>query len=149
MTLDDDIDNLVRIPLFALFEPNALRTLAISAETRLLRAGDILFRRGDASDGGYVLTMGSIAIDPYDDGRPATQILYPWTLIGETALVSPSIRPASATAREPTTALKIGRPLFHMILEQHPTTAARLRDLFRERLVEFTRDAAGYPANDA
>jgi CRP-like cAMP-binding protein len=148
MTLDDDINNLIRIPLFAVFEPNALRMLAFSAETRLLRAGDALFRRGDVSDGGYVLTMGSVAIDPHDDGRPVTQILRPWTLIGETALVSPSIRPAGATAREPTTVLKISRPLFHMILEQHPATAARVRDLFRERLLAFTRSAAGYAAND-
>ena len=54
MTLDDDIDNLARIPLFSIFEPNALRMLALSTETRLLRAGDVLFRRGEMSDGGYV-----------------------------------------------------------------------------------------------
>ncbi len=148
MTLDDDIDNLTRIPLFAIFEANALRMLAFSAETRLLRAGDMLFRRGEVSDGGYILTMGSIAMDPHDDGRPLSHILRPWTLIGETALVTPSTRPAAAIAREPTTVLKIGRPLFHMILEQHPTTAARVRDFFRERLLEFTRGApADAPKN--
>jgi len=140
MTLDDDIANLSRIPLFAIFEPSALRMLALSAEARLLRAGDVLFRRGEMSDGGYVLTMGSIALDPHDERRPQALIIRPWTLIGETALVAPSTRRAAAIAREPATVLKILRPTFHVILEQHPATAARVRDFFRRRLVRFIRE---------
>ncbi|WP_292529214.1 cyclic nucleotide-binding domain-containing protein [Methylocystis sp.] len=143
MTLDDAIDNLARIPLFSMFEPNALRMLASSADTRLLRAGDILFRRGEMSDGGYVLAVGSIALDLHDDGRPQPIIVRPWTLIGESALVAASLRPATAIAREPAVTLKIMRPLFHLILEQHPTTAARVRDFFRRRLLEFIRDTGG------
>lgn len=139
MTLDDDIDNLARIPLFAIFEPGALRTLAFSSETRLLRAGDVLFCRGEVSDGGYILTMGAVALDPHDDGRPVECIVRPWTLIGETALVAASQRPVTAIAREPSTVLKISRDLFHQVLEQHPLTAARSRDFFRARVLEFTR----------
>jgi CRP-like cAMP-binding protein len=143
MTPDDVIDNLARIPLFAILEPNAIRMLALSADTRLLRAGDVLFRRGEMSDGGYVLAVGSIALDLRDDGRPQPIIVRPWTLIGESALVAASTRPATAIVREPAMALKIMRPLFHLILEQHPATAARVRDFFRRRLLEFIRDAGG------
>jgi CRP-like cAMP-binding protein len=142
MTLDDDIDNLTRIPLFAIFETGALRMLAFSSETRLLRAGDALFRRGDESDGGYILTMGSVGLVSHDDGRAPAYVLRPWALIGEMALVVPSLRPATARALEPTTVLKIGRTMFHQILEQHPATAARARDFFRDRLVDFARNAA-------
>jgi len=144
MTLDDNIDNLTRIPLFAIFEPAALRMLAFSAETRLLRPGDVLFRRGDASDGGYILTMGAIGLDPAGDNSraPATQI-GPWTLIGEVALITTTVRPATATAIEPSTVLKIGRQLFHQILEQHPATAAQTREFIRKRLMEFTKSSGG------
>ena len=141
MTPDDYIDNLMRIPLFSIFEPSALRMLAFSAETRLLRTGDALFRRGEASDGGYVLTVGSIALVRHDDGRSPAMIVRPWTLIGETALLAQSTRPAAAFAHEPATALKILRPLFHLVLEQHPTTAARVRDFFRRRLLDFICNA--------
>ena len=140
MTLDDDIENLARIPLFSIFEPNALRMLALSTETRLLRAGDVLFRRGEMSDGGYVLTTGLIALTAENDARPQSMIIRPWTLIGETALLAPSTRPAAAIAQEPATVLKISRPLFHLILEQHPATAARVRDFFRQRLLDFIHD---------
>ncbi|PPD45500.1 MAG: cyclic nucleotide-binding protein [Methylocystis sp.] len=141
-SLDDDIDNLTRIPLFAIFEPGALRMLAFSSETRLLRAGDALFRRGEESDCGYILTMGAIALLTHDDGRSPAHVLRPWALIGEIALVTPSLRPVTARALEPSTVLRISRALFHQILEQHPSTAARARDFFRERLVDFSRNAA-------
>lgn len=142
MALDDDIDNLTRIPLFAIFEANALRMIAFSSETRLLRAGDVLFRRGETSDGGYILSAGSIALELHEDGRPAAHILRPWAVLGETALIAPSIRPATAIACEPTTVLRISRSLFHQILEQNPQTALRAREFLRDRLIDFTRNAA-------
>ncbi len=148
MSADDDIENLTRIPLFAIFETRALRKLAFSSETRLFRAGDTLFRKGEESDGGYILAMGSIGLLPHDDGASPKHIVHPWALIGEAALVAPSLRPVTARAMEPTTTLKIGRLLFHQILEQHPATAARTRDFFRERLINFTRGAVSTLARE-
>lgn len=139
MTLDDT-DALRRIPLFEDFEPEALRLLAFSAETRLLRAGDALFRRGETSDGGFILTSGSLALKTHDDGRPADKVVHPFTLLGETALVAATTRPVTAIAREPATVLKITRALFHRILEKHPITAARVRHRFGSRLEEFSRE---------
>lgn len=121
MALDDDIANLRRIPLFEDFEVEALRLLTFSAETKLLRAGDALFRRGEPSDGGYILTNGSIALEKHDDGRPADKVLRPFALIGETALITETTRPVTAIAREPATILKITRALFLRILEDFPT----------------------------
>lgn len=146
MTLDDEIDNLRRIPLFAIFEVGALQRLAFAGETRLLRSGDPLFQRGDESDGGFILMLGSIGLTTRDAQLPA-HVLRPWALIGEMALVAPSLRPVGARALEPSTVLKIRRALFLQVLEQYPLTAARVRDFFRERLVDFTRHAAsGYEA---
>ncbi|WP_363346768.1 cyclic nucleotide-binding domain-containing protein [Methylocystis echinoides] len=148
MTLDDEIDNLRRIPLFAIFEIGALQMLAFAGETRLLRSGDFLFQRGEESDGGFILMLGAIALAPREARLPA-QVLRPWALIGEMALVAPSLRPITARAVEPSTVLKIRRALFLQILEQHPLTAARVREFFRERLVDFTREAAsGYEGRD-
>lgn len=142
MTQDNDIDNLARIPLFAIFEESALRKIAFSAESRVLRTGETLFRRGEESDGGFVLTMGSLGLFRREDDPAPAHVLRPWALIGETALVAPSARPASARAMEPATLLRISRALIHDILEQHPDTAARARNFFRDRLVDFTRNAA-------
>lgn len=143
MILDDEIENLRRIPLFAAFEPDALQMLAFSLETRVFRAGDILFRAGDESDGGFVLILGSVGLST-DDASGDLRVIRPWALIGEMALVAPSRRHVTARAREPSSVLKISRPFFHQLLEQHPATAARVREFFRERLLEFARTASGF-----
>jgi CRP-like cAMP-binding protein len=134
MALDDDVNRLREIELFQGFEPEALRLFAFGAETRLLRAGDTLFRRGEASDGGYILISGSIAIAATDDGRPAEKIVRPIALIGEVALMASTTRPATAIAREPTTVLRAPRALFHRVLEEYPLTASRVRSFLASRL---------------
>ena len=71
MSLEDDMALLATRALLAGMERDALRLLAFAAETRQLRAGDVLFRKGDVSDGGYVVASGAIAMieDDDDDGR--------------------------------------------------------------------------------
>lgn len=140
MALDDDIGNLRRIPLFEDFETEALRLLAFGAETKLMRVGDALFHRGDPSDCGFILTNGSIALEKHDDARPAEKIVRPFALLGETALITQTTRPITAIAREPATVLKITRALFHRILEEYPTTAARVHRRLAARLDEFARE---------
>ena len=140
MSLGDDIRNLTRIPLFAELEPEALQLIAFAGETRILRAGDVLFHRGEASDGGYIVLTGSIALDAVGDGSPAVQILGPNTLIGEIALISQTERPATALAREPSTVLKVSRTLFHRVLKEFPVSAKRLRTTIQTRLLNFTQE---------
>ncbi len=69
--------HLSRIPTLAVLEHDALRLLAVGAETLNLRKGEILFRRDEPSDGGYVLVSGAIALDPSDHGGQAEQIVRP------------------------------------------------------------------------
>ncbi|MGK3868204.1 cyclic nucleotide-binding domain-containing protein, partial [Enterococcus faecium] len=59
--------------------------------------------------------------------------------IGELALVVPMARPATATALEQSSVLRISRSLFQRVLESHPEAARRLRDDFAAR----TNAAAG------
>ena len=54
-------------------------------------------------------------------------------LIGELALVVSMARPATATAIERSSVLRISRSLFQRVLESHPEAARRLRDDFAAR----------------
>ncbi|MDB5507849.1 MAG: Cyclic nucleotide-binding protein [Hyphomicrobiales bacterium] len=142
MSLDDDVAKLMRIPLFADLEMEALRLVAFSAETRILRTGDILFRRGETSDGGYVILAGSLALDPDQlDGR-GVHVVGAHSLVGELALMTQTERPVNAVAREATTVLKISRPLFQRVLKEFPKSAARLRRGLEARLISFTRSVS-------
>ncbi|MDO9441051.1 MAG: cyclic nucleotide-binding domain-containing protein [Beijerinckiaceae bacterium] len=142
MSLEDDIRNLTRIPLFADVEIDALRLIAFSAETRILRAGDILFRKGEVSDGGFVVISGSLSLDPEIEGGRGLQAVGPYSLVGELALMTQTERPVSAVARDATTVLKISRPVFQRVLKEFPRTAARLRLSIESRLIAFTKSVA-------
>jgi CRP-like cAMP-binding protein len=138
MGLEDDIRKLARIPAFAAIEPEALRLIAFSAETRILRAGDVLFRRDEMSDDGFVVLTGSIAMDASGDGAVTARIVRPPGLIGDLALLTQTRRPATAIAREPSTVLRISRQLFHRVLREFPDSAERLRQSLSARLLQFT-----------
>src|SRR6202047_3291230 len=137
MGLEDDIRKLARIPAFAGIEPEALRLIAFSAETRILRAGDVLFRRDEISNDGFVVLAGSIAMDASGDGAVTARIVRPPGLIGDLALLTETRRPATAIAREPSTVLRISRPLFQRVLQEFPASAERLRQSLGERLGQF------------
>jgi CRP-like cAMP-binding protein len=139
MALEDDLRNLSRVPFFAALEPDARRLVAFSAETRILRAGDVLFRKGEPSDGAYVLMQGSVVLDAQDNGGVDFEVSLPYSLIGELALISDTARPATAIARVPTTVLKIPRRLFHRVLNEYPSSAQALRQMIESRLVGFSQ----------
>jgi CRP-like cAMP-binding protein len=147
MGLDDDIGKLARNPTFAVLEPEALRLIAFSAETKTLRAGDVLFRRDEISNDGFVVLTGSIAIDPSGLGAATARIVRPPGLIGDIALLTQTRRPATAIAREPTTVMRISRQLFHRVLNEFPESAERLRQTLGERLLRLTDELGSVRRN--
>jgi CRP-like cAMP-binding protein len=140
VALEDDIRKLSRISIFRAMEIDALRLIAFGAETRILRAGDVLFRSGDKSDAGFIVLSGSVALDEKNDGSPPAHIVRPDALIGEVALLVETERRATAMAREPTTVLKISCELFHRVLREYPESAKRLKAAMASELRSFVRE---------
>ena len=66
----------------------------------------------------------------------------PGTLLGEMALFTETRRPATATALEPSTVLRIPRALFIKMLDSFPEAASKLRELFATRLDQSAREIA-------
>ena len=146
MALDADVSRLASIPLLAELDADALKLIAFSAETKILRAGDILFRKNDKSDGGFVVVSGAVALDDSDSGEAASKIAGPSSLIGEMALITETVRPATAIARQPTVVMCISRKLFQRVLTEYPGCAVRLRDAIEQRLVSFGQGAKRFGA---
>jgi CRP-like cAMP-binding protein len=139
MVRDDDLHDLTRHPLFAALEPEALRFLAREASQRILRSGEVLFRRDEPSEGGYFLRSGSVVLEASGPNH-GEKIVHPPTLIGEMALIAPTRRPATALAREPSGVLQIPRSLFQRVLADSPRSAERLRQLLERRLHSFAQE---------
>lgn len=138
MALDDDIALLARVPLFASLGGEPVRLLAFSSETRELRAGDILFKEGQAADSGYVVVEGSLVLA--NSAGLADRHATRGALLGEIALIVETLRPATATAREPCTVLRIPRTLFRRVLSEFPDAALHIHEDFREKMRATTAD---------
>jgi CRP-like cAMP-binding protein len=138
MALEDDIAILGQAPLFNLLEKDALRLVAFASETRSYREGDVLFKKGDRSDGGYVVTRGSITLDAAEDGSPAAFVAGPGALIGQAALFARIERRATATAQEPSAIVRVTPSLMRRVLEEFPDAAAAIHDAMAEELTQLT-----------
>ena len=138
MAIEDDISLLERVPTLGLLGRQALRILAIGAETRYVHGGELLFKAGDEADGGFVIQEGRFALSSPADRNEVT--VGPCTLLGEVALFTETRRPATAKALEPSTVLRIPRPLFIRMLDSFPDAARRLREILAARLDQSTRD---------
>ncbi len=139
MTIEDDIAYLERIPLLRRLGADALRIVAIGVESYDLQPGQILFAAGDAADGAYIIQRGSVGLKPERSGEPEV-IAGPGTLLGESALLAETRRPATATAREGATVMRISRGMFLRMLEGYPDAAHRLRELMASRADQWARE---------
>ncbi|MEP9379439.1 Crp/Fnr family transcriptional regulator [Aquabacter sp. CN5-332] len=135
MSVEQDVATLQGVPTFEVLPAEALRILAISAEERQLKAGEVLFRIGEISDAGYVLLSGRMELVVEQSGRRRRLCeLLAGALVGETALLIQLPRPATARALEASRLMRIPRTTFLRMLEGFPDAAVTLRDLFAERL---------------
>ncbi len=125
MSLARDIELLRKVALLSDFPEDQLRLLAFSAENVSYRDGQVLFAEGERADCGYVIADGKVLMER---GDPAEQIgeFGPGTLIGETALLIETRRPARAVAVGATEAIRIRRALFKRMLEEFPEIAGRM-----------------------
>jgi CRP-like cAMP-binding protein len=139
MSIEDDIAFLERVPILRKVGPTALRIIAIGAESRELELGEVLFTEGDAADGAYIVQRGSFSLKPQRAGESEI-IAGLGTLIGEAALLAETRRPATATAREEATVMRISRAMFLKMLEGYPDAAQRLREVIAARADQWARD---------
>jgi CRP-like cAMP-binding protein len=143
MALEDDIALFEQVPFLAVLGKQALRILAIGAETKTLSSGAVLFYAGELADAGYVVQEGSLLLQPGTLTEGKEVIAGPGSLVGELALLADMVCPATAIAKEPTVMIRISRSLFRKMLEGYPEAAVKLRDIMTERLDGWTRELGG------
>jgi CRP-like cAMP-binding protein len=139
MTIEDDIAFLEGVPILRRLGAGALRILAIGAESYSVQAGQLLFSAGEPADCAYIVQYGSFGLRspvPSD----AEVVAEPGTLLGESALLAETERPATAVAREDSTVMRISRAMFIKMLESYPDAAVRLREIIVARADQWTRD---------
>jgi CRP-like cAMP-binding protein len=135
VTIEDDIAFLARVPTFAKFGFAALQIVAIGSESKHIDDGETLFAAGETTDAGFVIQEGSLVLTAGDAGLDEPSTTFgPGTLVGELALLTETVWPATAVAAEPTTVMRISRNLFRKVLEGFPDAARLMRDRLAARV---------------
>ena len=140
MSIEDDIEFFERVPTLAQLGREALRILAIGAESRYLEGGDVLCHQGDPVDAGYVVQEGSFRLTRAGESAAPARTAGAGAIIGEIALLVDSQSVFTATARQASTVIRIPRGLFVKMLEGYPEAAARLRDSLLALTEQTARD---------
>lgn len=143
MALADDIALLTRVPLFSDLAGDHLRLLAFSGIRLELPADRVLFRADTKALSGFVVMSGEIEMSiEKGEAREPLGRYGPGTLIGETALLIETKRPATATAVVDSEVIEIDRTLMRRMLTEYPDVAVRLYARMRDRLSQTIAEVA-------
>lgn len=139
MPLNDEVELLRRVPLFAAMPPAKLKLLAFTSDKIVYAAGQVLFNQGDQGDAAYVLLSG--AADVLID-TPAGQIrvdsIGANAIVGEIAIICDAARTATIKTTAPVEALRIRKDDFLRLLGEFPEMAIEVMRVLADRLNHTT-----------
>lgn len=137
-TFDEVVDLLAQVPVFSTLERGDLQQIAPLAVPRLFEAGQVVFRKGDASDTCYIVRSGRArALREHPDGRAITLSTFgTGDIFGELAMFEDERRSATVEALERTSVLAILGPDMRRLMSIHPGISMRLAIALGRRLRE-------------
>lgn len=135
MSIQEDVEALKRIPLFAKVEPAKLKLMAFASERAQYQAGDQLFHQGDAADAAFIILGGAadILVDTPNGPLKVAEV-GPGAFVGEIAILIDVPRTATIKATEPMTTLKITKELFFRMVTDFPSIGIEVMRVLAQRI---------------
>ncbi len=135
MNLNEEVEILKGVPLFAKVEPAKLKLIAFTGERMNYAAGQELFHQGDVGDAMFVILSGTADVLLE---TPAGQIpvaeFKKGSFVGDIAILCDVPRTATIKAREPLTTLKISKDMFYRLVSEFPEMAIEMMRELAHRL---------------
>ncbi len=136
MSLNEEVELLRSIPLFANIEPSKLKLLAFTSERLAFQEGQSLFHQGDMGDAAYLVVDGTadVVIEGPDGARLTVAQIDRNAFVGEIAILCDVPRTATITATTKLDTLRISKDLFFRLVNEFPTMAVEImRELARRQ----------------
>ncbi len=145
MSIQEDVEALRRIPMFAKVEPARLKLMAFAAERANFDPGESMFHQGDVSDSAYIILDGRADVVVATPGGPLKVAeVGRDSFVGEIGILCDVPRTATITAAEPLRTLKITKDLFFRMMSDFPSIGIEVMRVLAQRLettTERLRDA--------
>jgi len=154
MTLQQEVQLLRQVPLFAKIDPARLKLLAFTSDRLVFAKDDILFRQGEAGDAAYLILSGAAEVSIDTPGGPfVVATIDEHEIVGEIAILCDVPRTATVRAKSELVALRIAKERFFTLIDEFPEMAVEMmRELARRlevttvRLREAHAHMGGAPA---
>jgi CRP/FNR family transcriptional regulator, cyclic AMP receptor protein len=139
LSLNEEVDLLRKIPLFAKIDPSKLKLLAFTSERLTYSAGQELFHQGDVGDTAYIIINGEadVLVDT-PTGELAVAKLKQNDLVGEIAILINVPRTATVRADSELTTLAISKDQFFRMIGEFPDMAVEIMRELATRLERTT-----------
>ncbi|MGF1591815.1 MAG: cyclic nucleotide-binding domain-containing protein [Kiloniellaceae bacterium] len=139
MSIDQEVEILRRIPIFAKIEPAKLKLMAFASERVTYRPGQVLFSQGERGDAAFIVLKGTADILIESEGGPLrVAALSENEIIGEIAILCDIPRTATVQAQTELTTLKITADLFLRMLMDFPEMGVEIMRVLAHRLEQTT-----------
>jgi len=142
MPLEQDVETLRNLDLFAGLPTARLKLIAYTAEIVRFAPGEVIVQQGDPADAVYIITEGETEVWLHDaEGNEIKlAIMGPNSLFGETAVICKGRRTATVKAKDRVTTFKISANLFLDLVRQSPEIGMQVMTVLAQR-VERTSNA--------
>ena len=142
MPLEQDVETLRNLDLFAGLPTARLKLIAYTAEIVRFAPGEVIVQQGDPADAVYIITEGETEVWLHDAEGNEIKLatMGPNSLFGETAVICKGRRTATVKAKDRVTTFKISANLFLDLVRQSPEIGMQVMTVLAQR-VERTSNA--------
>jgi CRP-like cAMP-binding protein len=139
MGLNEELELLRRIPMFARVEPAKLKLLAFTSERLVYAPDQELFHQGDQPDACFIIVDGEAAVLVDTPAGPLTVArIGKNEFVGEIGVLCDVPRTATVKALTPLTTLRITKDVFFRMVTDFPTMGVEIMRVLAHRLEHTT-----------
>ena len=139
MSLNEEVEVLRRVPLFARIDTTKLKLLAFTSERLVFPAGAELFRQGDTGDAAYIILDGEaeILVDT-PEGEIIVAGVGRHDFVGEIAILIDVPRTATVRATTALATLVVTKETFLGMAAEFPDVSIEIMRELAQRLADTT-----------
>lgn len=140
-TLNEEVEMLRKIPLFASIDPGKLKLLAFASDRKIYKAGQDLFKQGDAGDAAFVIVSGDADIIVTTGNKEVIVATVTTNeIIGEISILCEVPRTATVRAKDKLEVLTIKKEHFLGLVSQVPSLGIEVMRELASRLQKTTTE---------
>lgn len=140
MSLNEEVEVLRGVPLFARIDPAKLKLLAFTSERLVFPPRSELFRQGDPGDAAYIILDGEadVLVDSPEGGEIVVAEVRRNDFVGEIAILIDVPRTATVRAKTDLSTLVVTKEAFLGMAVDFPDVAIEIMRELAQRLADTT-----------